>query len=237
MSIFQIEVQSSNLCRRTIQYLVIAVIRKRHRNEMAENVRIPGGIIFGGSIIWSERGRDGCMYVVYTGEGGSTPWFGGQAYRIKPDLSMEWITFDLAPRKDVGVHVSLEPDAAYVSWMNTDERSFSRVKLPGFEPRDYDKTLPNAVPPVVLPVTPVPVFNGVDADGRKYTTDTKKALEASITALSAKVNTHIASSQVPTGLTQQNVQDIIWNTGTTSDRVFVDLQDPKKGVHTAVEIL
>lgn len=193
---------------------------------MRETYSVPDGVIWGGAIIWAATGRDGCLYVVYTGARGD--YFGPLAYRRFPDGRTEWLEINPERLTDIGCSVTVQSDSAWVCFIETrerPERKFWRVKLPGYVPIGFDGKLPEPISPQPLPQP----TECRDEEGRRYTTAVKKELIAALGKLEERLRVVEAKGG---GVSHQTVRDICWSLA--PDAVYADVLRADSGIKSVI---
>lgn len=147
---------------------------------------LPDGLGYGGADTWSAQDASGAIYAVLCAERPSQK-FGTYAFRRHPNGHREYIA--LQEFTEGRVTVSEEPPVgAFLTWLARGDRVLKRAQLPGFVPLLATGV---ATPITVVPTAPATGGGAggpaVDEVARKYTSDTKKALEAQLRAQEARI--------------------------------------------------
>lgn len=192
-----------------------------------EKLVLPDGKVFNGAPLFSMKGRDQAVYVVYCGERTGRR-FGTHAFRVLPNGTREWI--ELPAFTEYRTGVTVEADGAYLSWPVDNNQAVLRVKLPGFVPMDFNGTLPPPIQPPSVPTPPMPV-NAVDEEGRIYTNSVKKELKGDIAKLDARLK--VVETRPTTGVSETQARDIAWSLAPSA--VYADFQRADSGIRKVVE--
>jgi hypothetical protein len=195
-----------------------------------EGQRLPSGVAYGGADIWSARGKDGLLYVVLCVDSGPGI-FGTYGFRSLPDGRAEW--FSLPAFTETRVCVSEEWDGAYMTWPDQGARGILRAKVPGYVP-PVAQPVPSQIP--VVAVAPLGGSESADTTARSQITALTtrvKSLEAKL-AGALSLNDRVGILERRPIVTIDSIKDTIWNTNTTIDKVWTDMQNTTSGLHTLV---
>lgn len=186
---------------------------------------LPDGVGYGGADTWSFQDASGTLYAVLCAER-SGQKFGTYCFRRLPSGHREYI--QLQEFTEGRVTVSEEPPVGvFLTWLAKGDRVLKRAQLPGLV---HPQATGVATPIQVVPTAPQAgggTDAGVDAEGRKHTSDTKKALEGQIRALDARIKA-LEARPASAGLSAQQVDDRIW--AKLPDALYAVLQSDNQGI-------
>jgi hypothetical protein len=183
---------------------------------------LPAGVVYEGAPAFTAQSADGWIYAVYCGERPGKP-FGTHCFKINPaQARSEWVELPVFTPTRVGVTV--EPDGAYISFptQGSNWTNIARVKIPGFIPL-VGSGEPIIIEPQPQPLPPPQPTACEDEGARVYTTKVKAELKGQIAELEQRLDALALPAPDTSGLTRQDVLDILWNAPQLIDRIYAEL--------------
>lgn len=185
--------------------------------------------LWGGAPVWIAQDQSNWYYVIgiFVRHGPKPSGyedFGTYCYRVNPENThAEWVELPQFHSGRPGFHIELD-GRGIISYPADGGKTPTRVVVPGFKAKfATDNPNPPVPNPTPLP-DPVEPKECLDEGARKYTHEVKQELHARID----KVESRIGNSGG--GLTEDQVNDVIWNSGKVVDRVWVELNNRRSGL-------